>query len=113
METIELRNKHKDKIIDIIGSYAGTRNNLRKNREKILKYLNETVEISEDALKQPIQFLIDTLPNEVFHVETLQELRMRSLQFMTYIISIPEGKLGDGGYSLLLSYYFYISEQLI
>ena len=113
METIDLRNKHKNKIIDIIGSYVPSRHALKENRAKIIKLLNETIEVNESQLTQPIQFLKEVLPKEAFAVSSLQEFRTRCFQFMQYILSIPQDKMSDGGYSLLISYYFYISEQLI
>ena len=110
METLDLRNKYKNKVIDLIGEHVKDSKSLTKNREKILSYLNETTEVDIERLTHPIKFLQSTFPEEIFIIKDLDELRNRLFQFMIWLTKVD---LADGGYSLLISYYFYITEQLI
>lgn len=110
METLDLRNKYKNKVIDLIGEHVKDSKSLTKNREKILSYLNETTEVDIERLTHPIKFLQSTFPEEIFIIRDFDELRNRLFQFMIWLTKVD---LADGGYSLLISYYFYITEQLI
>lgn len=110
METLDLRNKYKNKVIDLIGEHVKDSKSLTKNREKILSYLNETTEVDIERLTHPIKFLQSTFPEEIFIIKDFDDLRNRLFQFMIWLTKVD---LADGGYSLLISYYFYITEQLI
>ena len=110
METIDLRNKYKNKVIDLIGELVKDSKSLIKNREKILNYLNKTNKVDVERLTHPIKFLQSTFPEEIFVIRDFDDLRNRLFQFMIWLTEV---ELSDGGYSLLISYYFYITEQLI
>lgn len=110
METIDLRNKYKNKVIDLIGEHVKDSKSLIKNREKILNYLNKTNKVDVERLTHPIKFLQNTFPEEIFVIRDFDDLRNRLFQFMIWLTEV---ELSDGGYSLLISYYFYITEQLI
>lgn len=110
METLDLRNKHKNKVIDLIGEHVKNSKSLAKNRDKILSYLLETNDVDIERLTHPIKFLQSTFPEEIFVIKDFDDLRNRLFQFMIWLSKV---ELVDGGYSLLISYYFYVTEQLI
>ena len=110
METIDLRNKHKNEVIDIIGSRVKDIKTLKNNKEKVLKYLNETNNVNEENLKNMIKFIRSSLPEEIFTVKNLDEMRNRLYQFMIWLTKLD---LKDGGYSLLISYYLYLTDCLL
>lgn len=111
METYNILNKHYEEVLDIIGEKIKRKNKLIKNRDKVLAYINESVEISADDLAEPITFLCDILPKEIFEVKNINEFNKRINQFLLYILNI--NGMVDGGYSLIVSYYFYISNKLL
>lgn len=110
METLDLRNKYKNKVIDLIGAKVKSSKELVKNRDKIMSYLLETNDVDIERLTHPIKFLQSTFPEEIFIIKDFDDLRNRLFQFMIWLSKVD---LVDGGYSLLISYYFYITEQLI
>ena len=88
METIDLRNKYKNKIIDLIGEHVKDSKSLIKNREKILNYLNKTNKVDVERLTHPIKFLRSTFPEEIFVIKDFDDLRNRLFQFMIWLTVI-------------------------
>lgn len=107
----DLRNKNANEILDTIVDFPKNKSQLKKQRNKILKLLDTDIEL--DNIKKIILVIKKNLPEEIFIIESYEELQIRLVQFMKYLVLIPEGKLYDGGYSLLISYYFYITEELL
>lgn len=113
MNEYDLRNKYKDKIIDIIGKKPRSKKELIKNRNKILSLLNETNNVDEEHLENIIKLIKKNFPNEIFYVKDIDDMMNRIYQFMIYIIELDSSTLKDSGYSLLISYYFLISKNLL
>lgn len=114
MKEYDLRNKHKDKIIDIIGKKPRSKKELIKNRNKVLNLLNETNNVDEERLENIIKLIRKNFPDEIFYVEDIDDMMNRIYQFMLYIIELDNNNvLKDSGYSLLISYYFLISKNLL
>lgn len=113
MNEYDLRNKHKDEIIDIIGKKPKNTKELIKNRNKVLSLLNETNNVDEEHLENIIKLIKNNFPNEIFYVKNIDEMMNRIYQFMLYIIELDSNMLKDSGYSLLISYYFLISKNLL
>ena len=113
MNEYDLRNRHKDKIIDIIGKKPKNIKELVKNRNNILNLLNETNNVDEEHLENAIKLIKNNFPEEIFYVKNIDEMMNRIYQFMIYIIQLDSNMLKDSGYSLLISYYFLISKNLL
>ena len=113
MNEYDLRNRHKDKIIDIIGKKPKNFKELVKNRNNILNLLNETNNVDEEHLENTIKLIKNNFPEEIFYVKSIDEMMNRIYQFMIYIIQLDNTALKDSGYSLLISYYFLISKNLL
>lgn len=113
MNEYDLRNRHKDKIIDIIGKKPKNFKELVKNRNNILNLLNETNNVDEEHLENAIKLIKNNFPEEIFYVKNVDEMMNRIYQFMIYIIQLDSNMLKDSGYSLLISYYFLISKNLL
>ena len=113
MNEYDLRNRHKDKIIDIIGKKPKNLKELVKNRNNILNLLNETNNVDEEHLENIIKLIKNNFPEEIFYVKNVDEMMSRIYQFMIYIIQLDNTALKDSGYSLLISYYFLISKNLL
>lgn len=110
MDNITLINKYKDTILEIMLSSVDNKKQLISNRKKILKYLNTTVSIDEEHLMQPIMFFKESFPENSLSVNKYSDILSRMVAFSKYILSIQN--LNDGGYSLLLSYYFSLTKKL-
>lgn len=113
MNEYDLRNRHKDKIIDIIGKKPKNFKELVKNRNNVLNLLNETNNVDEEHLENAIKLIKNNFPEEIFYVKNIDEMMNRIYQFMIYIIQLDSNMLKDSGYSLLISYYFLISKNLL
>ena len=113
MNEYDLRNRHKDKIIDIIGKKPKNFKELVKNRNNILNLLNETNNVDEEHLENAIKLIKNNFPEEIFHVKNIDEMMNRIYQFIIYILQLDSNMLKDSGYSLLISYYFLISKNLL
>lgn len=113
MNEYDLRNRHKDKIIDIIGKKPKNLKELVKNRNSILNLLNETNNVDEEHLENAIKLIKNNFPEEIFYVKNIDEMMNRIYQFIIYILQLDNNMLKDSGYSLLISYYFLISKNLL
>lgn len=113
MNEYDLRNRHKDKIIDIIGKKPKNLKELAKNRNNILNLLNETNNVDEEHLENAIKIIKNNFPEEIFYVKNIDEMMNRIYQFIIYILQLDSNMLKDSGYSLLISYYFLISKNLL
>lgn len=114
METIDLRNSHKDEIIDLIGAKVKSIKQLNKNRDKILALINETTPIKAEQLESALKLVEPELPESVITVKDTKDFRSKIIKYIIYMLQDDvSNNYFDGGYAAIVIYYFYLSSKLI
>ena len=114
METIDLRNSHKDEVIDLIGAKVKNLKQLSRNREKIINLINETVPIRAEQLESSVKIIESELPDSVITVKDIKDFRSKIIKYILYILQDDvSNNYFDNGYAALVTYYFYLSSKLI
>lgn len=109
MENIDLRNKYIDDILNLICFNSKSIESIKSSRKQISYLLN----MEESSLEMPIQFLLKNIPEIDVNINSTDDITEYINKFMTYLNTIPEDTFFDGGYSLLISYYFHLTSKLI
>lgn len=106
-----LVNRHFEKILDIIGETIKSEKQLKKNKEKILNYLNETyVNITSEKLSNSFNLLYNTIQEVPFKYDTIEEVNDSVHRFCEFVCQVSH-LYKDHGYSLLIIGYFWLTRN--
>lgn len=113
MNQFDLLNQDFETILDTIAEEPTSKKHLVKNREKILSLLN--IPITTKHLTEMFNVLRLACPDEMKTSNSLNDFYIKIIKFAQYLVEIDSihHVYNDHGYSILLSYYFYLSNKLL
>lgn len=113
MDQFDLLNHDFETILDIIAEEPKSIKHLTKNRDKIIKLLN--IPVTSRHLTEMFNVLRLSCPDEMRDTNSLDDFYIKIIKFAQYLVEIDSihHVYKDHGYSILLSYYFYLSNKLL
>lgn len=112
-----LVNKHFEEITDILMYKIKSKNDVIKNRAKIIELLSETfINIDENKLAKGFDIFANNLPQDVFNKSikygTISEV-IKSYAILTRLAYNLHSNFNDHGYSLVVMAYFWLTSKYL
>ena len=107
-----LVNNHFEEILDIIGKKKKSNKQVVKDRDLVLSLLNETfVSLTIDKLANSFNFILyGGLDENILKNSNYNEVNRSINLFSNYILRI-NNQFNDHGYTLLLSFFFWLTKD--
>lgn len=107
-----LVNNHFEEILDIIGKKKKSNKQVVKDRDLVLSLLNETfVNLTVDKLANSFNFILyGGLDENILKNSDYNEVNRSINLFSNYILRIND-QFKDHGYTLLLSFFFWLTKD--
>lgn len=107
-----LVNNHFEEILDIIGKKKKSNKQVVKDRDLVLSLLNETfVNLTVDKLANSFNFILyGGLDENILKNSDYNEVNRSINLFSNYILRIND-QFNDHGYTLLLSFFFWLTKD--
>lgn len=107
-----LVNNHFEEILDIIGKKKKSNKQVVKDRDLVLSLLNETfVNLTIDKLANSFNFILyGGLDENILKNSDYNEVNRSINLFSNYILRIND-QFKDHGYTLLLSFFFWLTKD--
>ena len=107
-----LVNNHFEEILDIIGKKKKSNKQVVKDRDHVLNLLNETfVNLTIDKLANSFNFILyGGLDENILKNSDYNEVNRSIYLFSNYILRIND-QFKDHGYTLLLSFFFWLTKD--
>lgn len=107
-----LVNNHFEEILDIIGKKKKSNKQVVKDRDLVLSLLNETfVSLTVDKLANSFNFILyGGLDENILKNSDYNEVNRSINLFSNYILRIND-QFKDHGYTLLLSFFFWLTKD--
>ena len=107
-----LVNSHFEEILDIIGKKKKSNKQVVKDRDLVLSLLNETfVNLTVDKLANSFNFILyGGLDENILKNGDYNEVNRSINLFSNYILRI-NNQFNDHGYTLLLSFFFWLTKD--
>ena len=107
-----LVNNHFEEILDIIGKKKKSNKQVVKDRDLVLNLLNETfVNLTIDKLANSFNFILyGGLDENILKNSDYNEVNRSINLFSNYILRIND-QFKDHGYTLLLSFFFWLTKD--
>ena len=106
-----LVNKHFEKILDIIGKTIKNEKEIKKNKNTIISYLQETFpNITSEKLASGFNMLYSSIGEIPIKTTTIEEINSSITKYINFIYS-TSNLFKDRGYSMLLCGYFWITRD--
>lgn len=106
-----LVNKHFEKILDTVGKTVNSSSQIRKNKDTIIKYLQETFpNITAEKLADGFNMLYASIGEIPIKTSSIEEVNDSISKYINFIYS-ASNLFKDKGYSMLLCGYFWITRD--
>ena len=107
-----LVNNHFEEILDIIGKKKKSNKQVVKDRDLVLSLLNETfINLTVDKLANSFNFILyGGLDENILKNSDYNEVNRSINLFSNYILRIND-QFKDHGYTLLLSFFFWLTKD--
>ena len=107
-----LVNNHFEEILDIIGKKKKSNKQVVRDRDIVLSLLNETfVNLTVDKLANSFNFILyGGLDENILKNSDYNEVNRSINLFSNYILRIND-QFNDHGYTLLLSFFFWLTKD--